>query len=67
VDGIVGIRDPLRDDVKEAVMAAQKAGVMVRMVTGDNIHTAIAIARVSGGTKRRRSGCLWWWWWWWWW
>ena len=45
-DGIVGIIDPLRDDVKEAVRTAQRAGVMVRMITGDNIHTAKAIARV---------------------
>jgi hypothetical protein len=42
----VGIIDPLRDDVKEAVRVAQEAGVMVRMVTGDNINTAKAIARV---------------------
>lgn len=46
-DCIVGIIDPLRDDVKDAVKTAQKAGVMVRMITGDNINTAKAIARVS--------------------
>jgi Ca2+-transporting ATPase len=34
--------------VKEAVATAQHAGVMVRMVTGDNIHTAKAIARDCG-------------------
>jgi P-type Ca2+ transporter type 2C len=34
--------------VKEAVATAQRAGVMVRMVTGDNIHTAKAIARDCG-------------------
>ena len=47
-DGIVGIIDPLRSDVKEAVKTAQAAGVMVRMITGDNIHTAKAIARDCG-------------------
>ena len=47
-DGIVGIIDPLRGDVKEAVRIAQEAGVMVRMITGDNIHTAKAIARDCG-------------------
>lgn len=47
-DGIVGIIDPLREDVKDAVKTAQKAGVMVRMITGDNIHTAQAIARDCG-------------------
>jgi len=49
VDGIIGIIDPLRDDVKDAVKTAQDAGVMVRMVTGDNINTAKAIARVRIG------------------
>jgi Ca2+-transporting ATPase len=47
-DCIVGIIDPLRSDVKEAVKVAQRAGVIVRMVTGDNIHTASAIARQCG-------------------
>mmetsp|Transcript_13425 Transcript_13425/g.12987 ORF Transcript_13425/g.12987 Transcript_13425/m.12987 type:complete len:784 (+) Transcript_13425:187-2538(+) len=47
-DCIVGIIDPLRGDVKEAVAVAQRAGVVVRMVTGDNIHTAIAIANQCG-------------------
>ena len=42
--GIVGIQDPLRVGVAEAVLACQKAGVFVRMVTGDNLMTAKAIA-----------------------
>ncbi len=40
--------DPLRSDVKEAVNVAKKAGVIVRMVTGDNIQTAMAIAKDCG-------------------
>jgi calcium-translocating P-type ATPase len=48
LDCIVGIIDPLREDVKEAVRIAQEAGVTVRMVTGDNIATACAIARQCG-------------------
>jgi P-type Ca2+ transporter type 2C len=48
LDCIVGIIDPLRSDVKEAVRIAQEAGVTVRMVTGDNIATASAIARQCG-------------------
>lgn len=48
LDCIVGIIDPLRSDVKEAVRMAQEAGVTVRMVTGDNIATACAIARQCG-------------------
>lgn len=42
--GVVGIQDPLRVGVAEAVLACQKAGVVVRMVTGDNLMTAKAIA-----------------------
>lgn len=48
LDCIVGIIDPLRSDVKDAVRVAQSAGVIVRMVTGDNIATAKAIARDCG-------------------
>ncbi|KAJ5047559.1 uncharacterized protein L3040_003382 [Drepanopeziza brunnea f. sp. 'multigermtubi'] len=46
--GIVGIQDPLRDGVAEAVLKCQKAGVIVRMVTGDNMITAKAIATECG-------------------
>ncbi|KAI8371591.1 PMCA-type calcium-translocating P-type ATPase [Radiomyces spectabilis] len=46
--GIVGIEDPLRPGVKEAVAACQSAGVCVRMVTGDNMLTAKSIARQCG-------------------
>ena len=42
--GIVGIKDPLKEGVDEAVKKCQKAGITVIMVTGDNIDTAIAIA-----------------------
>lgn len=45
---IVGIQDPLRDGVPEAVRLCQKAGVVVRMVTGDNKLTAQAIAKECG-------------------
>mmetsp|Transcript_12190 Transcript_12190/g.19866 ORF Transcript_12190/g.19866 Transcript_12190/m.19866 type:complete len:1099 (+) Transcript_12190:101-3397(+) len=48
LDCLVGIQDPLRGDVREAVATAQRAGVVVRMVTGDNIQTARAIARQCG-------------------
>lgn len=47
-DCIVGIIDPLRNDVRDAVAMAQRAGVTVRMVTGDNKATASAIARQCG-------------------
>ncbi|GMI25110.1 hypothetical protein TeGR_g5451, partial [Tetraparma gracilis] len=48
LDTIIGIIDPLRGDVKDAVATAQSSGVMVRMVTGDNIKTAVAIAKQCG-------------------
>ena len=48
VDCIVGIIDPIRGDVREAVATAQRAGVVVRMVTGDNLATARAIAKQCG-------------------
>lgn len=41
---IVGIEDPLRQGVKEAIAKCFTAGVDVRMVTGDQINTAIAIS-----------------------
>ena len=43
--GMVGIKDPLRDGIAEAVEKCRIAGVTVRMVTGDNKETAIAIAK----------------------
>lgn len=46
--GIVGIQDPLRDGVPEAVKDCITAGVFPRMVTGDNILTAKAIATECG-------------------
>jgi len=42
---IVGIRDIIRKEVPDAVAVCQKAGIMVRMVTGDNKITAMAIAK----------------------
>ncbi|AMV26367.1 Calcium-transporting ATPase [Gemmata sp. SH-PL17] len=47
-DGWVGIRDPLRDDVKEAVRQCRTAGIEVKMITGDTIETATAIGREIG-------------------
>ncbi|OWB83147.1 hypothetical protein B5S33_g1776 [[Candida] boidinii] len=44
LDAVVGIQDPLRPGVKDAVYQCYRAGVRVRMVTGDNIDTARAIS-----------------------
>lgn len=46
--GVVGIQDPVRPGVPEAVQNAVRAGVTTRMVTGDNIYTARAIATECG-------------------
>ncbi|KAI4145015.1 MAG: hypothetical protein LQ340_006456 [Diploschistes diacapsis] len=45
---VVGIKDPLRDGVPEAVQTCQSAGIFIRMVTGDNMLTAKAIATDCG-------------------
>lgn len=45
---IVEIKDPVRPGIKEAVQKCLAAGISVRMVTGDNINTAKAIARECG-------------------
>lgn len=46
--GVIGIEDPLRPNARKAVQACQRAGVCVRMVTGDNMLTAKSIARQCG-------------------
>eukprot|EP00201_Polytomella_parva_P018391 CAMPEP_0175051812 /NCGR_PEP_ID=MMETSP0052_2-20121109/8016_1 /TAXON_ID=51329 ORGANISM="Polytomella parva, Strain SAG 63-3" /NCGR_SAMPLE_ID=MMETSP0052_2 /ASSEMBLY_ACC=CAM_ASM_000194 /LENGTH=778 /DNA_ID=CAMNT_0016316155 /DNA_START=124 /DNA_END=2456 /DNA_ORIENTATION=+ len=45
---IVGIKDPVRKEVPDAVQTCKRAGIVVRMVTGDNIFTARHIARECG-------------------
>ncbi|CAK7342676.1 unnamed protein product [Dovyalis caffra] len=45
---VVGIKDPVRPGVKDAVQSCLAAGITVRMVTGDNINTAKAIAKECG-------------------
>ncbi|XP_034440474.1 plasma membrane calcium-transporting ATPase 2-like isoform X5 [Hippoglossus hippoglossus] len=45
---VVGIEDPVRHEVPEAIAKCQRAGITVRMVTGDNINTARAIATKCG-------------------
>ena len=46
--GIFAIKDPIRASVPNSVKMCHKAGINVRMVTGDNIDTAKAIAREAG-------------------
>ena len=44
---LIGIRDQLRAEVPHSVEMCHKAGITVRMVTGDNIITALAISKDS--------------------
>jgi P-type Ca2+ transporter type 2C len=46
--GLVGIKDPVRKEVPGAVRICQRAGITVRMVTGDNLLTACKIAEECG-------------------
>nr|WP_300129409.1 calcium-translocating P-type ATPase, PMCA-type [uncultured Butyricicoccus sp.] len=43
--GLVGIRDDVRPEAREAIEEVQKAGIQVVMITGDRKETAMAIAR----------------------
>ncbi|KAL0488924.1 hypothetical protein AKO1_009094 [Acrasis kona] len=45
---IIGIKDPLRGEVPDAIQRCIKAGIIVRMVTGDNLLTAKQIAIECG-------------------
>ena len=47
-NGFVAIKDPLRPDVADAIKTAQGAGVETKMLTGDNINTAVAIGEELG-------------------
>ncbi|XP_049407098.1 putative calcium-transporting ATPase 13, plasma membrane-type isoform X1 [Solanum stenotomum] len=46
--GFVGLKDPCRPGVKKAVEDCQNAGVNIKMITGDNVFTAKAIATECG-------------------
>ncbi len=55
--GVVGIVDPPRPEVKEAISKARGAGIRVIMTTGDHIGTAVAISREIGliGEKEEKA------------
>jgi len=46
--GIFALMDPLRDGIKEAINTCHKAGITVRMCTGDSLDTATAISIAAG-------------------
>ncbi|XP_075641630.1 calcium-transporting ATPase 12, plasma membrane-type [Castanea sativa] len=53
--GIVGLKDPCRPGVNEAVEACRVAGVEIKMITGDNVFTAKAIATECGILKHNHQ------------
>lgn len=46
--GLLGLEDPPREGVQEAIAVANKAGIRTMMITGDNLDTALAIAERVG-------------------
>ena len=52
---IYGLEDPLRDEIVESVNKCKAAGIRIRMVTGDNIDTAKAIAIKAGILTEREA------------
>ncbi len=51
VIGLVGIRDDVRPEAREAIEQVQHAGIQVVMITGDRLETAVAIAKDAGLLK----------------
>jgi Ca2+-transporting ATPase len=54
--GLVGILDPPRPEARDAIRLCQKAGIQVKMITGDQRATAAAIARELGLSGAVLSG-----------
>lgn len=55
--GLVGIIDPPREEAVAAILECQKAGIRVKMITGDHVETAAAIGRQLGlHTHKTLSG-----------
>lgn len=53
--GLVGIIDPARDEVKDAIAEARMAGIRTIMITGDHKITALAIAHEIGLTESNEA------------
>lgn len=56
--GLVGIRDDVRPEAREAIEEVQEAGIQVVMITGDRLETAVAIARDAGLLKSQEDKAL---------
>ncbi len=56
--GLVGIRDDVRPEAREAIWEVQNAGIQVVMITGDRLETAVAIAKDAGLLKSAEDKAL---------
>lgn len=56
--GLVGIRDEVRPEAKDAIKEVQEAGIQVVMITGDRLETAVAIAKDAGLLKKSTDVAL---------
>ncbi|MBW2988028.1 haloacid dehalogenase [Candidatus Woesearchaeota archaeon] len=54
--GLCGMMDPPREGVKESIRACIEAGIEVKMITGDNLLTAVAVAKEVGLGTRAING-----------
>jgi len=54
--GLYGLSDPPRDEVAESIRQCEHAGIAVKMITGDNKETAVAIAGQIGLGSRCLDG-----------
>ena len=58
LSGLVGLEDPPRAEVPDAVARCATAGIRIIMVTGDHPHTALAIARQIGMVKGEQPAVI---------
>lgn len=56
--GLVGIRDDVRPEARDAIAEVQAAGIQVVMITGDRLETAVAIAKDTGLLKSNSDVAL---------
>lgn len=53
--GLVGMQDPPRPDIRQAVTNCKNAGIRILMVTGDHVNTSVAIAKETGILSKEKS------------
>ncbi len=56
--GLVGIRDDVRPEARDAIRQVQEAGIQVVMITGDRLETAVAIAKDAGLLKSENDRAI---------